>query len=304
MRLRNLNSFIKVASSGSFHAAANLLHTSQPAISSRITALEEELGVKLFKRDQSGTHLTTRGMQLLPYAEKLIAISNEMKAQLQDKSPTEGVFRIGIADTVAHVWLADLLKVWREHYPLIQFELTIDLTRGLYQQLLNHQLDLALMVSVGQEGINTQPLCEYPQAWVTSPQFAQDNPINNVHELANLPILSFPMNTGPGEHIKQLMSHYTLSPKLHISNSVAGLLTMAKQGAGVALLTTPLVNRAIKAAQLVRLDIAPAPPTLQFCSGWRRDEDRILPKLLADSASALIQTQATITMNDQQLMSE
>lgn len=295
MRLRNLNSFIKVASSGSFHAAANLLHTSQPAISSRITALEEELGVKLFQRDQSGTHLTTRGMQLLPYAEKLIAISNEMKAQLQDKSPAEGLFRIGIADTMAHMWLSDLLKIWRQHYPLIQFELTIDLTRGLYQQLLHHQLDLALMVSVSQEGISTQPLCQYSQSWVTSPQFANDNTVSNLHQLADLPILSFPVNTGPGEHIKHLISNFTLSPKLHISNSVAGLLTMAKQGAGVALLTDPVVNKAIEKGQLVRLDIAPTPPPLQFCSGWRRDEDRILPKLLADSAGALMHPQDTIT---------
>ena len=293
MRLRNLNSFIKVASSGSFHAAASLLHTSQPAISARISALEEELGVKLFQRDQSGTHLTTRGMQLLPYAEKLVAISNEMKAQLQDKTPAEGVFRIGIADTVAHVWLADLLQVWRKHYPLIQFELTIDLTRGLYKKLQAHQLDLALMVSGNQEGINTQPLCEHPQSWVATPTLALDKSINNINQLTDVPILSFPMNTGPGEHIKQVLEQITPTQKVHISNSVAGLLTMVKQGAGVALLTDPLVDEAINAKQLVRLPITPSPPPLGFCCGWRHDEDRILPKLLADSASALIQSQNT-----------
>ena len=69
MRLRNLNSFIKVATLGSFHGAAAQLHASQPAISARIATLEEDLGVKLFKRDQSGTKLTARGRQLLPFAE-------------------------------------------------------------------------------------------------------------------------------------------------------------------------------------------------------------------------------------------
>ncbi|HCI02056.1 MAG TPA: LysR family transcriptional regulator, partial [Oceanospirillaceae bacterium] len=72
MRIRNLNSFIKVAKLGSFHVAATQLHTSQPAISARIATLEDELGVRLFKRDQSGTQLTTRGMQLLPFAERLV----------------------------------------------------------------------------------------------------------------------------------------------------------------------------------------------------------------------------------------
>ncbi|MFT5068930.1 MAG: DNA-binding transcriptional LysR family regulator, partial [Candidatus Paceibacteria bacterium] len=159
MRLRNLNSFIKVATLGSFHGAAAQLHASQPAISARIATLEEDLGVKLFKRDQSGTKLTARGRQLLPFAERLVSISNEMKAQLQDDAPQQGVFRIGIADTVAHLWLRDLLKVWREQHPLIQFELTIDLSLALYKQLEEHQLDLALMVYTGQAiTVNTQPL--------------------------------------------------------------------------------------------------------------------------------------------------
>ena len=292
MRLRNLNSFIKVATLGSFHAAASQLHTSQPAISARIATLEEELGVKLFKRDQSGTQLTTRGMQLLPYAERLVSISNEMRSQLNDKAPEEGIFRIGIADTVAHLWLTDLLKVWREQHPMIQFELTIDLSQALYKQLQEHHLDLAFMVYSGQGGIRTQPLCAYPQSWVATPEFAAQHTIASVHDLALLPILSFPVTTGPGRHLQQLFQDQTEMPKLHTSNSVAGLMAMAEQGAGVALLTDPLVEPAIKAGRLQRLSVRPKAPLLHFCSGWRQDEDRILPQLLADSASQLIQSQS------------
>lgn len=292
MRLRNLNSFIKVATLGSFHAAATQLHTSQPAISARIATLEEELGVKLFKRDQSGTQLTTRGMQLLPYAERLVSISNEMKSQLKDKAPEEGIFRIGIADTVAHLWLTDLLKVWREQHPMIQFELTIDLSQALYKQLQEHHLDLALMVYSGQGGINTQPLCAYPQSWVATPEFAAQHAVASVQDLALLPILSFPVTTGPGRHLQQLFQDQTEMPKLHTSNSVAGLMAMAEQSAGVALLTDPLVEPAIKAGRLQRLSVRPEAPLLHFCSGWRQDEDRILPQLLADSASQLIQSQS------------
>ena len=294
MRLRNLNSFIKVATLGSFHAAATQLHTSQPAISARIATLEEELGVKLFKRDQSGTQLTTRGMQLLPYAEKLVAISAEMKAQLNDKAPEEGVFRIGIADTVAHLWLTDLLRIWREQHPMIQFELTIDLSHALYKQLQQHHLDLALMVYNGQAAINSQPLCAYPQSWVATPEFAKAHPVSTVQDLAQLSILSFPINTGPGRHMQQLFQDSSEMPKLHTSNSVAGLLAMAEQGAGIALLTDPLVEPAIAAGRLQRISVTPEAPLLHFCSGWRQDEDRILPQLLADSASQLIYSQSNL----------
>ncbi|MCO4836950.1 MAG: LysR family transcriptional regulator [Oceanospirillaceae bacterium] len=289
MRLRNLNSFIKVATLGSFHGAASQLHASQPAISARIATLEEELGVKLFKRDQSGTKLTARGRQLLPFAERLVAISSEMKAQLQDDAPQQGVFRIGIADTVAHLWLRDLLKVWREQHPLIQFELTIDLSLSLYKQLEEHQLDLALMVYTGQAvSVNTQPLSSLPQVWVGSSYFAKNSPSMDINTLSRCPILSFPAATGPGKHLQELFSQVLEKPKFHTSNSVSGLLAMAEQGAGIALLPHPIVEDALKNERLIAFNIDPAPPKLKFCCGWRQDEDRLLPQLLADSASQLV----------------
>ncbi|MFT7179074.1 MAG: DNA-binding transcriptional LysR family regulator [Oceanospirillaceae bacterium] len=289
MRLRNLNSFIKVAALGSFHGAAAQLHASQPAISARIATLEEELGVKLFKRDQSGTKLTARGRQLLPFAERLVSISNEMKAQLQDDAPQQGVFRIGIADTVAHLWLRDLLKVWREEHPLIQFELTIDLSLALYKQLEEHQLDLALMVYTGQAiSVNTQPLSSLPQIWVGSPHFAKASRRMNIEALSRYPILSFPAATGPGKHLQELFSRVAEKPKFHTSNSVSGLLAMAEQGAGIALLPKPIVEDALRAERLIAFDVDPSPPKLKFCCGWRQDEDRLLPQLLADSASKLV----------------
>ena len=289
VRIRNLNSFIKVATLGSFHGAAAQLHASQPAISARIATLEEDLGVKLFKRDQSGTKLTARGRQLLPFAERLVAISNEMKVQLQDDAPQQGIFRIGIADTVAHLWLRDLLEVWREQHPLIQFELTIDLSLALYKQLEDHQLDLALMVYTGQAiAVNTQPLSALPQTWVGSEHFAKSGNDMDITSLSHCPILSFPAATGPGKYLQELFSQLTEKPKFHTSNSVSGLLAMAEQGAGIALLPQPIVEEALAAGRLTRFNVDPAPPKLKFCCGWRKDEDRLLPQLLADSASQLV----------------
>lgn len=289
MRLRNLNSFIKVATLGSFHGAAAQLHASQPAISARIATLEEDLGVKLFKRDQSGTKLTARGRQLLPFAERLVAISNEMKAQLQDDAPQQGIFRIGIADTVAHLWLRDLLRVWREQHPLIQFELTIDLSLALYKQLEEHQLDLALMVYTGQAAaVNTQPLSALPQTWVGSPTFAKSGHSMDITNLSQCPILSFPSATGPGKYLQELFSQVVEKPKFHTSNSVSGLLAMAEQGVGMALLPEPIVKSALKAERLIAFNLDPKAPKLEFCCGWRKDEDRLLPQLLADSASQLV----------------
>ncbi len=290
MRLRNLHTFLTVAKLGSFHAAATQLHASQPAISARIAALEDELGVQLFARDKSGTRLTPRGTQLLPYAERLIAISREMKAQLQDDTPKRGNLRIGIVDTLAHLWLSRLLSHWQKQHPLLAFELRSDATPYLIEQLRESELDLVLMVANEQPlpDFVIEPLCSYRQCWVGT-QATAATTISDLDSLAQHPILSFPRNTRPWRYLQQLFQPLgEAAPVIHTCSSVPGLLALVEQGVGIALLPEPLVNQAIVDGRLQRIALHPAPPDLHFCCAWRLDDDRILPRLLADSARAIV----------------
>jgi len=291
MRLRNLLTFVKVARLGSFHAAAQQLHATQPAVSARIVALEDELGVQLFVRDKSGTRLTARGTQLLPYAEKLLAISQEMREQIQQDAPQRGSLRIGITDTLAHLWLAQLLQHWRQQYPLMSFELTCDVTPALTQQLQNHQLDLALMVTQPQisPDLVTEPLCSYPQHWVASPKLVKPEQINSTMDLTNYPLLSFPRDTRPWHYLQQLFASQSEQPEVvHTCSSVANLIALTCQGVGIALLPEPLVHSKLDSGELTILNTGESVPELGFCCSWRLDDDRILPRLLADSGREVV----------------
>ena len=75
---------------------------------------------------------------------------------------------------------------------------------------------------------------------------------------------------------------------LHTCSSVESLLSLARQGVGITLLPRPLVAKALACEQLMELDVARQPPNLGFTSGWRVDDDRILPRLLADSSREII----------------
>lgn len=290
MRLRNLATFVKVVRTGSFHAAAQQLHASQPTISARINALEDELGVTLFSRDKSGTRLTARGAQLLPYAEKLLAISQEMRRHISEEQPEKGTLRIGITDTLAHLWLAKLLQSWQAQYPLITFELTCDVTQVLMRQLSNHQLDLALMVSSAQPQpeLVTEGLCQYPQYWVASPSLVGKEQLHLLDQLAAYPLLSFPRETAPWHYLQQAFNHLDEAPMIHTCSSVANLLLLAQQGVGIALLPAPLVEPSIEQGSLIRLLPDTATPDLSFCYGWRLDDDRVLPRLLAESSREIM----------------
>lgn len=294
MRIRNLMTFVKVAKLESFHAAARQLHATQPAVSARIASLESELGVKLFIRDTGGTRLTARGKQLMPYVEKILAISREMKSQISDDMQETGSIKVGIADTLAYLWVAPLLSHWREKFPLIEFEIAVDISSNLHKQLQKHELDLALMVAREHSpAIATHPLCSYEQCWVAAPSLLEESPVLSgrlaLDQLASFPVLSFPRQTHPWQYLQELFGSLSEArPMLHTCSSVESLLSLARQGVGITLLPRPLVEQSLLSEKLMELNVTAKPPNLDFTSGWRVDDDRILPRLLADSSREII----------------
>lgn len=72
MELRNCLAFLYSARFESMSKAAEYLHVSQPAVSSQVHALEEEIGLSLFTRSGKNIALSADGKYLLPYMEDVI----------------------------------------------------------------------------------------------------------------------------------------------------------------------------------------------------------------------------------------
>src|SRR5437660_12344312 len=87
---RGLETFVWVATLGSFRGAARKLNTTQPAISQRIAQLESDLGIRLLERESRAATPTPRGRALLVYAEKLLGLRAEMLAAIGDASSVRG----------------------------------------------------------------------------------------------------------------------------------------------------------------------------------------------------------------------
>lgn len=302
MRIRNLETFAKVAELNSFHAAAKALSTTQPAISARIAALESDLNVSLFRRDKGGTQLTSRGRQLLPFAQKMIRLAEEMKSQLnQDLAEVDSV-RIGIADTLAELWVAPLLKQWRLDFPHIQFEVVVDISDHLAKQIDQHQLDMAFMVTQpSNASLITEHLCSLPQQWVASDEVIQQQNWQNtpldLQQLAACSVLSFPKHTQPWQDLERLFAVLgEAKPMLHTCSSVNHLMNLTQQGLGISLLPEPLALKLVKAkgVQVLQTKANLQPSVLNFCSGWRADDERLLPKLLAATAKEVITQQGKV----------
>ena len=73
MEIKQLRAFLAVASAHSFLGAAERLYITRQAVSKTVTQLEDELGVKLFVRGQTGTELTPAGAYFYPQVRALVA---------------------------------------------------------------------------------------------------------------------------------------------------------------------------------------------------------------------------------------
>lgn len=106
-------------------AAAEVLHTSQPALSKQIRELEDELGVQLFVRHgKRYTALTEAGVKVLAHAEKVLDELDALrKASAQFAQGHAGTLSIAATHTQARYVLPAVLARFRAEFPVMQFKL-------------------------------------------------------------------------------------------------------------------------------------------------------------------------------------
>ena len=111
MELRNLITFTHVAELGSFTKAAEQLGYSQSTISFQIKQLEEELGCLLFERINHTITLTQRGHELVSYAHRIRALTDEFKESLAKDEEFIGHIHIVTPDSVCDEMITPIILI-------------------------------------------------------------------------------------------------------------------------------------------------------------------------------------------------
>src|SRR5690606_21253320 len=120
-----LEAFFWTASFGSMERASTHLNLSQPSISLRVRALEEQLGFKLFERAGRGLPPSVRGQNLLPPARRAIEVVQAFE-QLKDPGTIRALIRLDFAAGVTLVCLGEVVERLRLAYPDLQPALVIE----------------------------------------------------------------------------------------------------------------------------------------------------------------------------------
>lgn len=142
----NYEYFITIAEAGNLTKAAQLLYTTQPALSQYLKRLEKSLGVELFDRSTSPLRLTYTGERYYQYLIQMKTLDENMRREFQDiKSEVSGRLRLGIALWRGACLLPDIFPEFHRRYPKIQMELFEGRSNQLEKALLNDNIDLAVM---------------------------------------------------------------------------------------------------------------------------------------------------------------
>ena len=116
--------FVAVADSGSFTAAARRLHASHPTVSRKIAALEAQLGTKLLVRAADGLALTSDGRTFRGHAEAMAAAALRAEAAVSAGGrKARGIVKLSIGATLASHWLMPRLPSFLHAHGHIQLEI-------------------------------------------------------------------------------------------------------------------------------------------------------------------------------------
>jgi LysR family transcriptional regulator, cell division regulator len=145
MELSDLVTFSTVARLGGITRAADELNTVQSNVTQRVKALETEIGTALFERHSRGMTLTGAGRRLLPYAQRMAALSREAVLAARDDGEPKGPLSIGSMETTAAVRLPSLLAEFHRRYPAVRLSLRTSPTADLVAAVLDGSLDGAFV---------------------------------------------------------------------------------------------------------------------------------------------------------------
>jgi DNA-binding transcriptional LysR family regulator len=144
LELDVLRTFVAIAETKSFAAAANAVFRTPSAVSMQIKKLEETLKRPVFTRDARNVALTGDGEILLSYARQLLAINREAVSKFIAPD-ISGVVRLGSPDDYGERVLPHVLKRFAETHPAIAVDVVIDQSVNLRKRLDEWTLDLTLM---------------------------------------------------------------------------------------------------------------------------------------------------------------
>ncbi|WP_122500341.1 LysR family transcriptional regulator [Pseudomonas viridiflava] len=255
--LRRLRYFLIVSDELHFGRAAARLHIAQPPLTRQISALEAELGFRLFDRSTRNVTLTSEGRHFLPYARAVLE-QVDLTASITSKlaAGSAGHLAVGYASSIA---LSDIfsqtIQAFCSAHPDVQLTVEEGASSTQWSQLIEGRLDIGMSrMQPPAEDAEIQAICLDNEPLVAA--IASDSPLARqeqvtLAELSAYPLIAFPTDYGSGlsEIIEALYRRQALIPlPAPKGKQITSIIALVAAGRGVALVpqcTQTLVKRGV-----------------------------------------------------------
>ncbi|WP_151814304.1 LysR family transcriptional regulator [Acinetobacter ursingii] len=269
---------------GGFEAAADKLHMSQSAISKRIHELESSFDIEIFDRSNRNAKLTEQGRELLIYCQEILERRDVMLEKVSDKKVLISRLRLGVTELTAMTWLPDFIEKIRQIYPRVHIEPTVEVSRVLFENIINDQLDIIIAPDMYDDvRLKSLPLKSVENVWMCSPKLIPKNKNIDFEQASREKFSFFVQGATSGTDL--IYERYFLSQKITLNkniicNSLMAQLGLTISGMGITYLPLKPLEHLINSDKLRILNFTPRLPLIKYSAIYRSDRDSgIVPEI-------------------------
>jgi DNA-binding transcriptional LysR family regulator len=255
MELYQLRTFLAVAEEANLTRAADRVHTSAPAVSAQIKALEEELGVRLFDRTSKGMALTAAGERVEKEARRTLAAAQGLRATAAELRGTAvGTVRMGALSDPVALRLGDVFVQTAQRHPQITIQLQQSLSAAAIEDVRRGALDCAYVMSSleSDETLEVHRLAPLRIVPLIPARWAQSGlPADNA-DLARRPWVGTAPHCGLRPHFQLFFREAAVEPSITaMADTEAAIRGMVASGLGAGLVREDQAREAARLGEAV-----------------------------------------------------
>jgi len=274
VEIDQIETFLAVLTYGGFHRAAAALNISQPAVSARVRALEEGLGVKLFARVRGSLSISPAGKALRPHAEQLLRDVTRARQAVHELQPSAGgSLSVAAALSVCTYFLPDVMKDYQAANPRVLVNLRSGTSAQVLKMVLEGDADIGVARSLNHPEVETMTLRDDPLVLVghRAHRAATRRQVS-LEEVESWPLIFYDRGSSDWTLTQGLFRRAGLLPNVVLEvETIEAAKRMVERKLGFSFLPQIALTQELRQGKLVSIEITDAEPL-------RRNLDVIHPR--------------------------
>ncbi len=260
--LGRIECFLAVARLGNVSRAAEEMYLTQPTLTARIKALEEEVGDQLFVRTSRGMRLTEAGREFVSFAERCVGALEEGKQRLGEvRGASGGRLVLGTSPGVSTYALPAILERFVAAHPNVSVSVRTGHSEDVLKMVLHEEVQLGLSREVGHPEVEGVGLYEDEIVLVVDPQhrFTSEGSAD-LSEVGQEQLIMFDHASSYYELTRELFRNAGIRElrTLEVDN-IEAAKRMVEHRLGVAFLPRTAIVRSVAAGHLSLIEVEDSP---------------------------------------------